>query len=204
MRPFDPVKHGIIKATFRRFPGLSDRAVARLTNASPETVARVRAIHGIVTGRRVEASGRPARGRQQTLRYDEDKSDDSAALYRAFRHQQLLYVGVSWTFLRRLATHGRRPWWPEITNVTVTHCAHTLDAREAERIAIEQEQPKYNTVGKARAKSATAPRRSGTGTAAVTTPRPEGRTAGPIYHEQTGESLVRRPTGRTVYRLVKE
>jgi hypothetical protein len=131
---------------FARFPQLSNRAVSRLTGTSPKTVGRVR--ERIATVQRVQASGRRARGGRQTVQYyDEQLPDESAALHRAYHHGQSLYVGTPCLFLRRLAAHGRRPWWPKVAHVSITHSASRHDAFEAESLAILTEQPKYN-VGK--------------------------------------------------------
>lgn len=68
------------------------------------------------------------------------------SVYRIFnKSDDLLYVGYSGDVIRRLDDWSAAPWYREIAKVSVTH----FDTREngllAERIAILNERPKYNT-----------------------------------------------------------
>lgn len=149
MRGYLESKFRIISPALDRSPTLSNRAIAKLTGTNPATVAKIRAIRGLPNSNLTEASGRRARGRPPIAQYYEERlPNDEASLYRVYHHTELLYVGISLSFLQRLATHSRRPWWREVTHITTTHFSSRLEADIAERIAIRNEQPKYNIVGK--------------------------------------------------------
>ena len=58
---------------------------------------------------------------------------------------RLLYVGISDSFVRRLAQHQRRKdWWSEIASVALTHYPTRSAAEKAERDAIKSERPLHN------------------------------------------------------------
>jgi hypothetical protein len=95
-------------------------------------------------------NGRKARGRKPTFQfYEEHLADDVFTVYRVYHLNELLYVGHSLHFLQRLATYKlRQTWWRDITHVTLNHFTSEYDARNAERLAIRTERPKYNIQGK--------------------------------------------------------
>lgn len=69
-------------------------------------------------------------------------------LYRFFDDDnELLYVGTSTNFGRRLSDHLRhREWAPDIANIEIEHCLTIDEMLDRERIAIQTEHPKYNVV----------------------------------------------------------
>jgi hypothetical protein len=73
-------------------------------------------------------------------------SPEAFHLYRHFDADgNLLYVGISLSFLTRLCDHSQRAaWFWKIARVEVTGYATEADALVAERIAIHQEQPLHN------------------------------------------------------------
>jgi hypothetical protein len=73
----------------------------------------------------------------------------SAVLYR-HRNETgtLLYVGVSLRSMSRLMQHSKDArWFDKISRVDLQHFADMKSAREAERIAILVERPRYNQQG---------------------------------------------------------
>jgi hypothetical protein len=69
-------------------------------------------------------------------------------LYR-FRNRdgRLIYVGISLSLPARLGQHrGDKPWWAEVTTVTVEHFPDRASALAAEKEAIRTESPLYNVV----------------------------------------------------------
>jgi predicted DNA-binding transcriptional regulator AlpA len=70
-------------------------------------------------------------------------------LYRAFDVDgRLLYVGVSWNALHRLAQHRRIVgWWNAATRVELEHFGSRVEAEAAELHAIRAESPAFNVVG---------------------------------------------------------
>jgi excinuclease UvrABC nuclease subunit len=71
------------------------------------------------------------------------------AIYRCFaKDGELIYIGVTDSPGARHASHKRdREWWPEVAEVEWTFFPTYGAAIDAERDAIETEQPKYNTIG---------------------------------------------------------
>ena len=66
-------------------------------------------------------------------------------LYRFFNSEdELVYVGISLSGLRRMSQHSRKPWWSEVARTELVHFPDRESAREAERIAIRDEAPLYN------------------------------------------------------------
>jgi len=67
-------------------------------------------------------------------------------LYRHFNAEgQLLYVGVSLRSMKRLAEHkNNSDWFNEITRVDIEHFSDRKTAMDAERKAVQEENPKYN------------------------------------------------------------
>lgn len=79
----------------------------------------------------------------------------SATLYRLFDEDGvLLYVGCSTRPFARFvqhASHGRTTnWWHEVASVTFEHFDARRPALAAEKVAIEQEAPRYNVYGAGR------------------------------------------------------
>jgi len=57
----------------------------------------------------------------------------------------LLYVGISNNFVDRFQKHkADKPWWMEISTVTMEHFNSRKKAEAAELSAIKKEKPKYN------------------------------------------------------------
>jgi hypothetical protein len=67
-------------------------------------------------------------------------------LYRFFdTHDELLYVGISLHGIRRMGDHQRaQPWWPRVARTSLAHFPDRESARQAERVAIAEEHPRYN------------------------------------------------------------
>jgi predicted GIY-YIG superfamily endonuclease len=80
------------------------------------------------------------------------------ALYRHYGEcGDLLYVGISLRFVRRLHEHEKRSgWFQGITSVKVEWFENRNDALQAERLAIQNENPLYNKQLKKKSKQITA------------------------------------------------
>ena len=67
-------------------------------------------------------------------------------LYRHFdKEGNLLYVGISLSFTKRLKQHSDNShWFDLITNVTIENFQNRSDALEAERVSIQKENPLFN------------------------------------------------------------
>jgi predicted GIY-YIG superfamily endonuclease len=72
----------------------------------------------------------------------------TTTLYRLYaRSGTLLYIGIANRVLRRLSEHAReKPWWGEVANITFETHPDRQAAENAERAAIQSEQPRYNIV----------------------------------------------------------
>lgn len=70
-------------------------------------------------------------------------------LYRLFAQGgTLLYIGIGGNPGRRFEQHAAdKPWWSEVSRVTVEHFPDRPDALAAELNAIRKESPKYNVEG---------------------------------------------------------
>lgn len=68
------------------------------------------------------------------------------SLYRHFSaDDELLYIGISVSALSRLGQHEKHaPWFGQISRVTVEHFETRDEALEAERLAIQTENPTHN------------------------------------------------------------
>jgi hypothetical protein len=77
------------------------------------------------------------------------RKDGPTSLYRMFnREGELLYVGISNHFARRLDDHfGEKEWRPDVATVTVEHYPNRGTAMAAEALAIANEAPRHNLVG---------------------------------------------------------
>lgn len=62
-----------------------------------------------------------------------------------------LYVGFSQNPITRIATHRRRDWWPQVTQIDFTHFADKDDALEFERDVILRLDPEFNVMHRAAA-----------------------------------------------------
>lgn len=73
-------------------------------------------------------------------------NDDHCSLYRFFDSSGvLLYVGITCNLPGRMRNHGRKkPWWHDVTLVTVEHFSDKFAAAAAEKIAITNESPLHN------------------------------------------------------------
>ena len=67
-------------------------------------------------------------------------------VYRHFdKDGELLYVGISMSFLHRQVAHRRvKSWFDQIATITLTHYPSRREALDAETLAIRTESPKYN------------------------------------------------------------
>lgn len=66
-------------------------------------------------------------------------------VYRFWRDKKLLYIGCTYTFGRRLDHHVQtKPWFEEVTSITLERYPDFLTARMAETKAIAEEKPKHN------------------------------------------------------------
>lgn len=73
--------------------------------------------------------------------------DRPATLYRLYKDEELLYVGISATFFQRLNTHRQqKEWFSEVNRITVEHYETRTEALRAEEQAIKTELPRYNFV----------------------------------------------------------
>lgn len=72
-----------------------------------------------------------------------DAPDRGYWLYRIWRDDRLLYVGVTVNPRARLRSHWRR-WWGFITDVTWEECEDELDMLKREARAIGTENPAFN------------------------------------------------------------
>jgi hypothetical protein len=72
-------------------------------------------------------------------------------LYRLYNGQgQLLYIGISGDVHKRLSAHARtQPWWPEVESCQVEFFPTRDVLADAERLAIREEHPRHNIVGRA-------------------------------------------------------
>ena len=69
------------------------------------------------------------------------------SLYRFFdQNHQLLYVGITYRIEPRFSQHRQEKPWDQIATVTVEHHPTRDRALEAERAAIQSENPKWNVV----------------------------------------------------------
>lgn len=72
-------------------------------------------------------------------------ADRRTAVYRLFDAEgNLLYVGCSCTPDPRIDQHRGKPWWPEVTDVTVTWLPDRFTALRYEAEAILAEGPRHN------------------------------------------------------------
>lgn len=78
----------------------------------------------------------------------EKKARTPTQLYRHYDADgELLYVGISVDFMKRLRQHGRvSEWFGRIASVRVEHFASRRDAESAEAVAIKRERPLFNKV----------------------------------------------------------
>jgi len=74
----------------------------------------------------------------------------SCDLYRLYDVKgQLLYVGISWSAMSRLAQHkNEKRWWKTVARVDIEHFATRKQAIQAESAAIKNEQPVHNIAGR--------------------------------------------------------
>jgi prevent-host-death family protein len=79
------------------------------------------------------------------------------ALYRLFdAAEQLLYVGISTQPETRWTQHAAdKPWWPLVQHRKTEWHADRKAAEDAERAAVQSEEPLYNTAGAKRSLLAT-------------------------------------------------
>lgn len=72
-------------------------------------------------------------------------------LYRAWKDEELLYIGITINLPQRLTAHvGGASWRDEVTHMTFERLAEDLDrqgALAAEARAIREERPRYNVMG---------------------------------------------------------
>ena len=70
-------------------------------------------------------------------------------LYRCFDGDgQLLYVGISWSTKRFRQHKNGKSWWREVATISIEHYPTRRQALNAEREAIQTEDPIYNRTHK--------------------------------------------------------
>jgi predicted GIY-YIG superfamily endonuclease len=76
------------------------------------------------------------------------KPHEPTTLYRLFDDDmRLLYVGIAGNPGRRFEQHAiDKPWWGEVAFVRTRHFETRSDALDAERQAIQEENPRHNVV----------------------------------------------------------
>lgn len=72
----------------------------------------------------------------------------NAQVYRCFNKEgDLLYVGCTCNIVSRLSDHRRASvWFPVLARIDISEAMPRDDALEAERVAIIQEGPRFNSV----------------------------------------------------------
>lgn len=142
-------KRGSVIALITAQPHLTNRAIAKLANASPHTVrtakiAMAKAGLTLPQVARQESSGRQARGRKPEPHIILNDN----VVYRCYNSQKrLLYIGSSAEWWNRFEYHRRRTlWWREVEEIALTHYPTIDDAVLAEAKAIRKEKPKYNQI----------------------------------------------------------
>jgi predicted GIY-YIG superfamily endonuclease len=78
--------------------------------------------------------------------YSWEMLNNRYVLYRMYDDRdRLLYVGATTRLITRLATHEQeRPWWDEVTTVRLERFATWEELAEAEKAAIQIENPRHN------------------------------------------------------------
>lgn len=83
-----------------------------------------------------------------TSRHQPTMSNGAAShpcVYRMFAADgTLLYIGVSLTVLRRMQEHQSLPWYQDVASIAIEHKETKEAAYVAEKLAIYDEQPRYN------------------------------------------------------------
>jgi predicted GIY-YIG superfamily endonuclease len=74
--------------------------------------------------------------------------NSSHVLYRFFDATgRLLYVGITVHLPNRLTDHRHgKPWWTDVTRITLEHHPDRNAVLHAERVAIQKEHPKWNVI----------------------------------------------------------
>jgi len=68
-------------------------------------------------------------------------------LYRMYRDQELLYIGITFNFINRFNAHRKdKEWWLEVNRIETEHFETRERALNAEQAAIRAEKPRYNVV----------------------------------------------------------
>ena len=193
-------KRQAITAALKAHPNLSNRAIAQMTGTSLGMVSKVRVLIGKGADPRFEASGRRARGQPPRLDYYvEHLPDGHGILYRCYNsEEQLIYVSTSFSFIRRLATQHLHPWFTEIAEIVFVHFPDADSALEAERIAIRNEQPKYNIQSKLHERSDAQQTRitKQQPPKPPTPPKPPAKPLNTPTLSTATPGMIRRPTGR--------
>lgn len=74
---------------------------------------------------------------------------DGYMVYRIWsKAGDLLYVGCTAHYINRIRQHRTKPWWPEVTRITVEHYLDIYEASDAEQTAIAAEKPLHNARGR--------------------------------------------------------
>lgn len=68
------------------------------------------------------------------------------AVYRLYdADRQLLYVGLTKSFGRRMSAHSTRSWWPRVEDIFVTFHEDRATAAAVEEREIRERQPQHNS-----------------------------------------------------------
>lgn len=75
------------------------------------------------------------------------KPFEPQVLYRFWKDETLLYVGISQSFFSRMDSHNHtKDWFGAVTHVTLEHFPTRRSVELAEKTAIKREQPLFNII----------------------------------------------------------
>lgn len=89
-------------------------------------------------------------------------SSGNHALYRFWKDEELLYIGITCNIPTRVREHkNSKPWWTDVNQITLEHYATRQDVEAAERQAIQNEEPVWNVTYNSGRGGGSAPRTIG-------------------------------------------